>query len=107
MDHIEKKEAEALVDWRTEWTGNDLDYYNKVKGELEQRISLVKHLRDRLDLSQKEVAELLETTQSNVSKIEAKADPSLSVLRRMVEGRGGTLKLLVDLGGGERFELAA
>jgi predicted XRE-type DNA-binding protein len=107
MEQNEIDKTDELVEWRPVWTGDDLAYYNKIKGELEPGISLVKHLRDRLNLSQKEVAELLETTQSNVSKIEAKADPSLSVLKRMVEGRGGKLKLIVELAKGESIELAA
>lgn len=107
MTHNNQNEAEGLVDWRPEWKGEDLDYYNKVRGEIAPRISLVKTLRDALNLTQKEVAELLETTQSNVSKIEVKADPSISVLRRMVEGRGGTLKLVLDMGDGKAVEIAA
>ncbi len=107
MDYVKKNEAEGLVEWRPLWSGDDLDYYNQLKGELAPRISMVKALRDQLNLSQKEVAELLETTQSNVSKIEAKADPSLSVLRRMVEGRGGKLKLVLDMGDGRPVEIAA
>ena len=107
MDNNDMNEAEGLVEWRPVWSGDDLDYYNKIKGEIAPRISMVKSLRDQLNLSQKEVAELLETTQSNVSKIEAKADPSLSVLRRMVEGRGGKLKLVLDMGPGQEIEIAA
>jgi predicted XRE-type DNA-binding protein len=107
MAHNNQNEGEGLVDWRPEWKGEDLDYYNKVKREMAPRISLVKALRDQLNLTQKEVAELLETTQSNVSKIEVKADPSISVLRRMVEGRGGTLKLVLDMGDGKAVEIAA
>ena len=107
MSHIDQNEADGLVEWRPVWSGDDLEYYNKIKGELVPRISLVRELRDRLNLSQKEVAELLETTQSNVSKIEAKSDPNISVLRRMVEGRGGKLKLVLDMGDGHPVEIAA
>lgn len=107
MTHNNQSDADGLVDWRPQWMGEDLDCYNKVRGEIVPRISLVKALRDQLNLTQKEVAELLETTQSNVSKIEVKADPSISVLRRMVEGRGGKLKLLLDMGDGKPVEIAA
>jgi predicted XRE-type DNA-binding protein len=107
MSHIDQNEVDGLVEWRPVWSGDDLEYYNKIKGDLTPRISLVKALRDKLNLSQKEVAELLETTQSNVSKIEAKADPNISVLRRMVEGRGGKLRLVLDMGEGQSVEIAA
>ena len=100
-------EAEELVEWRPVLNGAQQAHYNKIRAEIEPGILLVKNLRDRLNLTQREVAELLQVTQSNVSKIEAKSDPSLSILRRMVEGRGGKLKLVVELGNGEGFELAA
>ena len=99
--------GEDLVEWKPVWSGAELEYYNALKAQIEPGILLVKALRDRLNLTQKEVAELLQTTQSNVSKIESKSDPSLSVLRRMVEGRGGKLKLVVELSDGDGFELAA
>jgi transcriptional regulator len=95
------------VEWRPQWTGAELDYYNKLKAEIEPGIVAFKRLRERLNLTQKELAEFLGTTQSNVSKIEAKSNPNISVLRRMVEGRGGKLKLVVEMADGERIELAA
>ena len=107
MTNSNHDQGEGLVEWRPVWSGAELEYYNALKAQIEPGILLVKALRDRLNLTQKEVAELLQTTQSNVSKIESKSDPSLSVLRRMVEGRGGKLKLVVELSDGEGFELAA
>jgi DNA-binding XRE family transcriptional regulator len=98
---------EELVEWKPVWTGAELDHYNKLRGTIEPQVSLMRALRDRLDLTQKEVADLLETTQSNVSKIEAKSDPSLSVLRRMIESRGGKLRLTADFPEGGSIELAA
>lgn len=51
--------------------------------------------------TQTEVAELLWVTQSNVSKIEVRGDPSLSVLERIAEARGKRLRLVVESGEGE------
>lgn len=98
---------DECVEWRPELTAEEQAYYDQLKARIEPRILAVKALRERLNLTQKELAECLGTTQSNVSKIEAKADPSISVLRRMVEGKGGKLKLVVEMGDGERIELAA
>ncbi len=92
---------------RMERTDEEQAYYDKLKAEIEPGILAFKRLRDRLGLTQKEVADLLDTTQSNVSKIEAKSDPSLSVLKRLVESRGGRLRLTVELHNGESIELAA
>jgi DNA-binding XRE family transcriptional regulator len=102
-----KETNEELVEWRPVWTGAELEHYSKLRGDIEPQITLLRALRDRLDLTQKEVADLLDTTQSNVSKIEAKADPSLSVIKRLVESRGGKLRLTVDFAEGGSIELAA
>ena len=95
------------VEWRPELTAEEQEYYNQLKAKIEPRILAFKALRERLGLTQREMAELLMTTQSNVSKIEAKSNPNISVLRRMVEGKGGKLKLIVEMADGERIELAA
>jgi DNA-binding XRE family transcriptional regulator len=95
------------VEWRPEFSGEALEHFKAIRAGSEPGILALKQLRDRLNLTQKELAAYLGVTQSNVSKIEAKGDPSLSVLRRMVEGRGGKLKLVVEMRDGETFELAA
>jgi transcriptional regulator with XRE-family HTH domain len=63
---------------------------------LKHRISLLKALREQLGLSQLELADILETSQSNVSKMEAKSDPRLSVIRKLVEHQGGRLKIVAE-----------
>lgn len=63
---------------------------------LRRQISLLKALRERLGLSQQELSEILETSQSNVSKIEARDDPRLSVIRKLVEHQGGRLKIVAE-----------
>src|ERR1044071_8699 len=65
------------IDWRPEWSGEDLKHYEAVKAALLEDGSVIRSLRVRLDLSQAALADLLGTTQSNVSKIEAKGDPRL------------------------------
>ena len=56
----------------------------------------MREIRKGLGLTQVEVAELLGMTQANVSKIERRGDPSLSVLARMAEARGKRLMLAVE-----------
>lgn len=110
MSDKKRLQFDDAVEWRTDY--NDLSpaqraHYDKLKAEIEPGILAFKALRERLGMTQKEMAELLMTTQSNVSKIEAKSNPNISVLRRMVEGKGGKLKLVVEMADGETFELAA
>lgn len=76
-----------------------------MKEELRRSPPVVRRLRQALGLSQVEAAAILETTQSNVSKIEAKPDPPLSILRRLVEAKGGTLRIDATLADGKEFRL--
>jgi DNA-binding XRE family transcriptional regulator len=92
-------------EWQPDWSQGDLDEIERLKAELREAKPIVRRLRKELGLSQAEAAEILETTQSNVSKIEAKADPPLSVLRRLVESRGGRLALIATFGDGREISL--
>jgi DNA-binding transcriptional regulator YiaG len=91
----------TLVEWRPEWTPDEEAAVQAAVEELRGRISALKALREMLGLSQVELSQILETTQSNVSKMEAKADPRLSEIRRVIEHRGGRLKVVAELGGKE------
>jgi DNA-binding XRE family transcriptional regulator len=106
---MEKKQIDLsdCVEWKPEFSSEALAHYERTRAASEPGILAIKRLRERLGLTQREMAELLMTTQSNVSKIEAKGDPSLSLLRRMVEGRGGRVRIIVEMGDGEQIELAA
>jgi len=82
----------------------------RLRREIEPQIELMREIRKTLDLTQKQVAELLGVTQSNVSKIEANGDPTLSVLARMVNARGKKLRLTVESADGKEeasFELSS
>ena len=51
-------------------------------------------LRRARDLSQTRLAEILETSQSEVSKIERRTDLYLSTLRSYIEAMGGELEIV-------------
>jgi len=53
-------------------------------------------LRDNLDLTQEEVAERLQISQSNVSRLEKRRDMLVSTLRDVVEAFGGELHLVAE-----------
>jgi hypothetical protein len=51
-------------------------------------------LRQARDMTQTTLAELLETSQGEVSKIEKRADMYVSTLRRYIEAMGGQLEIV-------------
>jgi len=50
-------------------------------------------LRQALQLSQDEIAEIMEVGQASVSKLERRTDMYLSTLRRFIEAMGGELEI--------------
>jgi predicted XRE-type DNA-binding protein len=92
--------------WTPEWTGEDLALSQAMRADLDQALNAMQQLREELNLSQAEIATLLQTTQSNVSKIEAKADPRLSQIRRIVEGCGGKLHVVASFADGRQLKVA-
>lgn len=63
-------------------------------------------LRRARAMTQVELAEQLETSQSEVSRVEHQTDLFLSTLRAYVEGVGGELVLMARFPGGEWAELS-
>jgi DNA-binding transcriptional regulator YiaG len=100
------KLQEELIDWRPALSSADRAEVEQIKAELRRNPPIVRRLRHELALSQAEAAAVLGTTQSNVSKIEARPDPSLSVLRRLVESRGGKLEVKAIWPDGRELDLA-
>lgn len=93
------KKIRNAVAWRPEWSPEkELEIAAGVE-ELRRSNSALRDLRESLGISQEELADVLGMTQSNISKIEAKDEPRLSVLRRLVEHKGGRLKLVIEMDG--------
>lgn len=100
---IMMEKAEQGIDWRPDLKGKDLDEYERLRAELAPQISLMRKLRSAMGLSQAEVAELLGTTQSRVSKIEARSEPKLSAIARMATAKGATVRLVVQTKTGDEL----
>jgi DNA-binding XRE family transcriptional regulator len=97
-----------LVRWDPKFSAEALAHKERLRKQIEPRIAIMRQIRKSLKLTQRDVADALGVTQSNVSKIEAGGDPSLSVLARMADVRGRRLKLTVESPEGEEevsFEL--
>jgi len=91
--------------WKPKWSAKDKEQIDALIIEIGQRVSALQALRKELGLSQAELAEILQTTQSNVSKMEAGRDTKIAVLRKLVEAKGGHLKMVAEFDGRE-IELA-
>ncbi|HEY3812934.1 MAG TPA: helix-turn-helix transcriptional regulator [Caulobacteraceae bacterium] len=91
--------TEKFVKWEPDWTPEERARIDQTKAQMRQQIAVLRELRLKLGMTQKEMSALLETTQSNVSKMEQKSDPTLSVLRRIVEAKGGRLHVTAEVDG--------
>lgn len=96
---------QKTVDWRPEWEGDDLKKFNEYRDGFRAQAASFRELRNALGLSQAEAAARLGTSQSNVSKIEAKADPSISTLQKLL-GADGELRLVAHLKDGTDLEIS-
>lgn len=75
-------------------------------GELIAEIMSLRDLRKVREQTQEHVAEVLEITQENVSRIERRRDLLVSTLRRHVEALGGRLSLVAKFPDRPPVELA-
>ena len=65
----------------------------------------LQELRKAQDLTQIRMAEILETKQGSISKIEKRSDMMLSTLQNYVEAMGGSLELTVSFPDSQPVEL--
>jgi len=73
--------------------------------ELRREMPLVE-LRQAREITQATLAELLETSQSEISRMEKRADMYVSTLRSYIEALGGTLSIVAYLPGGDAVEIS-
>jgi predicted transcriptional regulator len=69
---------------------------DRARAELEKLT--LRELRQGLALTQQEVADKADMTQSELSRLESRGDLRLSTLRRYVEALGGELEISVVVG---------
>jgi DNA-binding XRE family transcriptional regulator len=67
--------------------------------ELIAEVLALRQLRQRLSISQREMAERLEVSQPAISQLEQQRDMQLSTLRNYVAALGGELEIVVRLPG--------
>jgi predicted transcriptional regulator len=88
---------EDLVDWRPDWTEAEQSDVEASIVAIKKNISAMRTLREAMGLSQADFAKLMDTTQSNVSKMEASPNLRLSSLRKAIESRGGALTVVARI----------
>ncbi len=66
----------------------------------------LRHLREKLGLSQSELAERLEVQQPAISKLERRRNLELNTLRSVVSALGGTIEIIVRVPGKEPILLS-
>lgn len=70
--------------------------FDEVRKEIAERQATLRDLRRAFHLSQVTLAETLNMSQSELSRLERRADLLLSTLTRFVEATGGHLRLIAD-----------
>lgn len=104
------KKKSDLVAWNPQLSAEEIAHIERLRKEVEPQIALMRVIRKALNLTQREVAEALGVTQSNVSKIESGGDPTLSVIAQMANARGKRLRLTLESAEGvpeASFELSS
>ncbi len=86
------------VAWNPELTLEEQAKVDALAVEIGRRASALQALRKEMGLSQAELADILLTTQSNVSKMESGREIKLATLRKLVEAKGGRLTLHAEFG---------
>lgn len=91
--------------WKPELSAEQQATVDALVVDIGQRVSALQALRKELGMSQAELATILQTTQSNVSKLEAGRQLRINTLKTLVESQGGHLKVVAEFDGRE-IELA-
>jgi DNA-binding XRE family transcriptional regulator len=97
------KIGQKVVDWRAALAKVDRAKYESEHNKAITTIKSFREMRKHLGMTQTDVAEALNVTQSNVSKIESRNVPNLDFLNSIVKGKG-RVRVLVELEEGETFE---
>jgi predicted transcriptional regulator len=63
--------------------------------QIQQEELTLKHLREKLGLSQAELAKRLEVQQPAISKLERRQNLELNTLRSVVNALGGTIEIII------------
>jgi transcriptional regulator with XRE-family HTH domain len=97
--------AKSFADWMQEQSPEFRERVEARTREMAAAIRLAE-LRKQQNLTQKQMAERIHTSQANISKLESRADVHLSTLRQYVHALGGKLDVQVVMPDGSRLTIA-
>lgn len=87
--------AKSLKNLRAKMSPAARERSKEIAGELRREIRL-SELRGALDISQEELAELLNKKQAAISRLERRSDMHVSTLREFVKALGGKLEIIAS-----------
>ncbi len=87
--------AKSFKNLRAKMSPASLALSKKRAQELHREIRL-SELRNALDISQEELAELLDKKQAAISRLERRSDMHISTLRAFVKALGGKLEIIAS-----------
>lgn len=96
MGIIMSSNENSFSEWKPQLSDDALKHIEKLRSSIEPKLSLMKRFRVSLGMTQVEAAELLGMSQANVSKLEKKGDPNVSILSRLAEAKGLRLRLAAE-----------
>jgi predicted transcriptional regulator len=79
----------------------------RLHDEIKAEQVTLRHLRELLGITQEELAEKMEASQSQLSAFEARSDRRLSNIQKYVEALGGKLRLQAVFKDGKVLEIVA
>ena len=91
--------ARPISDLYNEFSEEELQTLHKEQELLLMEYDLISELRKDRDLTQKELAEIMEIRQSAISKIENQEDVLVQTLERYIKALGGQLEITATFPG--------
>lgn len=98
--------AIKLNDMLAELSPESLEKVEARTEELIKQHLILKEIREHAGLTQKEIAKGFGVSQANISQLEKRNDPSLSLLQEYVGLVGGKMSIMIDLPDGEKVQFA-
>ena len=103
IGHIEPAHSK----WKMDMTLEEEAFANELRAATRPQLSFMRDFRKALGLTQVQVADLLKTTQSNVSKIERAGDMQMSSIVQLAQARRKRITITVENESGEQEAIFA
>lgn len=102
MDKAIEHKEQAHSKWKMDMTPEEEAYAEELRTVTRRQLSFMRDFRKALGLTQVQVADLLATTQSNVSKIEKAGDVQILSIVQLARACHKRIKITVENEAGEQ-----